>query len=278
MHRILFRLGALLAFLMLAGCAAQPIAPARLCQSPLAVLPMPTTVGDSALRHVLHDEDDKPTAEVLAADRVRVDQSLLSAVQARFASTPGWQVLPMPASPLPPPGQPLDTAALAGLQKQQPAAAYLRLAVSDYGETPERWKGAYITFEVVSTLAIAGGLATQRITRPLAGAYLLEESVEELSEGYAGFWLFNRLSRPVRVQADLIDGSDGHVLWQASNTGMAAWHWANVWHMDNAKRDMLLQRSQELAVKGVVNKLRFDYLGHCNGPVAAPLIHSPGGS
>lgn len=50
---------------------------------------------------------------------------------------------------------------------------------------------------------------------------MVEEGIEEYSEGYAGWWLLNRLSRPVRIEADLIDGKTGAVLWHDSDTGLA---------------------------------------------------------
>lgn len=152
-------------------------------------------------------------------------------------------------------GQPLDAPSLARLQAQHPADAYLRLRVTDYGQTPAKWKGAYVTFEVVTTLAIGGLLYLHKATRPLAGIYLLQEGIEEYSEGYAGWWLFNRLSRPVRVEADLIDGRSGAVLWHGSDTGMAGWTWRHLWHMDDATRTALLQVSTAHALRGLTRDL-----------------------
>ena len=122
------------------------------------------------------------------------------------------------------------------------------MRVTDYGETPRRWEGAYITFEVTSTLAIAGGLYLHKLTRPVAAAYLLEESIEEFSEGFAGFWTLNRLSRPVRIEADIVDAQSGQVLWHGAHTGFARWHWRNLHHMDDATRDALLSESMNKAV------------------------------
>ena len=97
-------------------------------------------------------------------------------------------------------------------------------------------------------MAIAGGLYLHKFTRPLAGAYLLEEGIEEFSEGYAGFWALNRLSRPVRIEADLVDAQTGKVLWHNAHTGLAGWHWRNLRHMDEATRDQLLGASINKAV------------------------------
>ena len=152
-------------------------------------------------------------------------------------------------------GEPVDAAGLAALQVQHPADAYLRVQVTDYGETPRAWKSAYVTFEVVSTVAVAGLLYTHTVTRALAGAYVVEEGVEEYSEGYAGFWLVNRLSSPVRIDVDLVDGNTGAVLWHDSETGMDDWHWGHLWHMDDATRGVLLKNSTDKAVKELVEEL-----------------------
>lgn len=153
-------------------------------------------------------------------------------------------------------GQPVSSADLAALQAKHPADAYLRIQVTDYGQTPQSWKGAYVGFEVVTTLAIGAWLYVHTATRVLAAPYLVEESVEEFSEGYAGFWLLNRLSRPVRIDADLVDGKTGKVLWHDSETGLADWHWANVWHMNAVTQDQLLQISTDHAMADLVNALQ----------------------
>lgn len=132
---------------------------------------------------------------------------------------------------------------MANLQTSHPADIYLGWRVTDYGETPVSWRGTYVALEVVSTLAITGALYVHTNTRPLAGIYLLQESVEELSEGYVGFWALNRLSRPVRIEADLIDGRDGRVLWAGSETGLAHWHWRSLWRKGEAVRSELLDVS-----------------------------------
>ena len=108
---------------------------------------------------------------------------------------------------------------------------------------------------MVTTLAITGVLYAHVATRPLAGVYLVQESVEEFSEGYAGFWLLNRMSRPVRIEADLVDGKTGAVLWHDSETGLADRHWNHLWHMGDAARDSLLTDSTDKTVKDLVEEL-----------------------
>jgi len=235
----------------LVGCAAQPAAPAVTLLSPasrLAVLQLSPGPSDDALRRVFHAGEKQVPAEALAADRRALQQQVQVSLQqalgrARLPVLASAQAVPVGASEPMQVGQPMDAASLAALRAWYPADAYLRVRVTDYGLTPASWKSAYITFEVVTTLAIGTALYVHKATRPLAGIYLIEEGVEEYSEGYAGWWLLNRLSRPVRIEADLVDGSSGRLLWRDSATGMAAWSWGHLWHMDDATRDGLLQES-----------------------------------
>lgn len=250
--------------LLIAGCAIQPPAPVVTLlhsQSHLSVLTLPSTVGDNSLRRIFHDGDKTVSVDVLADDRHHVEQLIETALKQTLAQSHlpmlsaatfirvGGDMNAMAI------GQPLDAADLTALQTQHPADAYLRVQVTDYGETPKSWESAYITFEVVTTVAIAGLLYTRTVTRPLAVAYVGEEGVEEFSEGYTGLWLINRLSRPVRIDIDLVDGSTGAVLWHDSETGMDDWHWRNLWHMDNGTRDILITNSTDDAVKALVNEL-----------------------
>jgi hypothetical protein len=107
------------------------------------------------------------------------------------------------------------------LQAASGADDLLRFRITDYGVTPKAWLGAYITFEVVSTLAIAAIAYAYPKTRPLAGVYLVEETAEELLEGYAGFWALNEVCRPVRMEAEWVSLHSGAVLWKGSATGLS---------------------------------------------------------
>jgi len=246
---------AMIGLLLLAGCATQPpISHASRSHGllHLEILELPPTVEDRSLRRVLHDGAHAEVTDVeLAADRRRINQSLEATLQ---EIAPNIEIAPF-VDPIAIIGRPLDSASLAILQSSRPADAYLRLSVTDYGETPRRWRGAYITFEVVTTLAITAALAVHKVTRPIAGVYLLEESIEEFSEGYAGFWALNRLSRPVRIDADVIDGHTGQVLWREAHTGLAPWRWRNVRHMNDTTRDELLATSMRKAVKAFSESL-----------------------
>ena len=243
------------ATLLVAACATQTVAVDRHVRrnERIQLVELPPIVSDRSLKRVLHGKHEEVSAVTLTADRQRISNALEMALRkdtpcfAGLATVP-FEIVSVDDPRLRPIGRTADGAALTALRSDHPADAYLRIRVTDYGETPRRWEGAYITFEVVSTVAIGGGLYLHRITRPLAGAYLLEESIEEFGEGYAGFWALNRLSRPVRIEADLVDARTGKVLWHNAHTGLAGWHWRNLRHMDEATRDRLLGASFNKAV------------------------------
>ncbi len=153
-------------------------------------------------------------------------------------------------------GQAVAAGALAQLQAVNPADAYVRWQVTDFGETPKRWRAAYIGFEVLSTAGIAGALLLHKTTRALAWLYLLDESAEEVTEAYAGFWALNVWSRPVRLQADWIDGRTGMVQRSVAATGLAPWTWKMLaWNAlrdsNRQQRDTLLQQSSRRALRPV---------------------------
>lgn len=247
--------------LLLAACATQPITAYAPPQARLTVLNLPPDVSDQSLRRTFHAEAKQISSATLADDRQHIEKQVATALK-QALTTAGLPILnkatfvPSTNPKLEQLGQPLDSATLAALQAKHPADVYLRVKVTDYGETPRSWGSAYIGFEVVTTLAIAGALYVHTATRPLAGVYLVQESIEEFSEGYAGFWLLNRLSRPVRIEVDLVDGKTGAVLWHDSETGLADWQWSHIWHMDDVTRDRLLNESTDKAVQELVQELQ----------------------
>lgn len=255
---------AVLAIMLLAtGCATQSAAPISYLLSPgahLTVLQLPASVGDDSLRRVLHRDEKHVSAGSLAADRRRIEadidaglaRTLPAAEDPALASA---ALISLDSGESMAIGTPLDAATLAQLRARHPADAYLRLRVTDYGQTPQTWKGAYVTFEVVTTLGIGALLYLHETTRPLAFLYMGQEAVEEYGEGYAGDSLLDRLSRPVRIEADLIDGADGAVLWRDSVTGLASWRWGHLWHMDDLTRDYLLDVSTGRVIADLVSAL-----------------------
>jgi hypothetical protein len=238
------------------------------CPSPARIVVVQTPAGMPAasLHRVFHD-----TAGDLAAQREAAADTVTATLKTALGMAglaPAGSVLLDTRGAARDIGQDLDADTLAALQAAQPADAFLRITVTDYGETPVRWKTAYVTFEVVTTLAIAGALLVHRVTRPLAGIYLVQEGAEEFGEGYAGFWLLNRLSRPVRLQADLVDAHSGEVLWQGKATGLSRWHWHELRHQDAVSREALLQSSTRKAADKLARSLRTVLDRRCAGATA----------
>ncbi|MDE2623593.1 MAG: hypothetical protein KGM83_10435 [Betaproteobacteria bacterium] len=245
---------------LLSGCASTPLPLASAPADPatrLVLLELPPTVAPQTLQRLYGKDDDhaldEPALARLRQDiQQRFDIDLQAALKeaglalsvTRLPDTAGLAV-----------GQPVAQPALQALQAAHPARYYLRLSVSDFGETPRSWMDSYVIFEVTTTGAITAWLYSNPPTRALAGVYLAQETLEEVAEGYSGFWLVNRLSRPVRIGEDLV-GRDGQVLWQGSETGQADWRWTNLWHMDEARRQALLDASLQRAARKVAQALK----------------------
>lgn len=224
----------------------------------MVVLEVEPTVRDSSLRRVLHGREQQIRPETLAADRQRIN-SALAAVLIGGVECAGPQLKILAAADYPDVsqmGRPLSRLGLEKLHGSYPADEYIRLRITDYGETPKRWEGTYVTFEVVTTLGIAAALYAHKVTRAIAGAYLLEESIEEFGEGYAGFWALNRLSRPVRIETDILDGETGQLLRRDTHVGLARWRWRHLWHMDDSTRDQLLEASMRKALRPLIANVR----------------------
>ncbi len=246
-----FSCGIVLLGTLLGGCATAPLpldASSLRGGNHLVLLELPPIVEDGPLKDVMPDTQPE-TAR--AHIQQLMDSSLRDALKEETTLQVNVQTTPLPMTL----GQNLSPVALAQLRSILPASQYLRVSVTDFGNTPEAWKTAYIGFEVVTTLAVAGLLYVHKTTRALAGIYLVEEPAEEFAEGYSGFWLLNRLSRPVRLDADLIDAGTGHVVWHESQTGMAGWEWNHLWAMHPDQQNQLLARSMKKAASTLVRRL-----------------------
>lgn len=101
------------------------------------------------------------------------------------------------------------------------ADALIRFRITDYGLTPKSWRQAVIVFEVTTTLAIAAIAYAKPATRPIAGVYLVTETIEETAEAYGGFWALDQIYRPVRIEAELITLDTGTPAWKDSATGFS---------------------------------------------------------
>ena len=138
------------------------------------------------------------------------------------------------------------------------ADALFRFGISDYGLTPKSWRDGYITFEITSTLAIAGAIAYtgSAAARAAAGAYLVQEGIEESAESYAGFWALDVVSRPVRIEAQLVRLNPVTTVWEDSDTGLADVKLSRLTRkVGSAEQNNQLDQSTDFAVNGLVSRL-----------------------
>ena len=132
----------------------------------------------------------------------------------------------------------------------------LRFRITDYGLTPKAWRNWVIGFEVVSTVGIAAIAYTTPELRPLAGVYLVTEAVEETAEAYTGFWALDKLSQPVRIEAEMFDLRTGEMLWADSNTGLARVHLIRLaTHIDAATRNAQLEDATHESVEKLMGQM-----------------------
>lgn len=144
------------------------------------------------------------------------------------------------------------------LRKNTGADVLLRFGITDYGLTPRSWRNGYIAFEVTSTLAIAGVIAYSgaAAAKAAAGAYLVQEAAEETAEAYAGFWGLDVVSRPVRMEAELVQLNPVATLWKTSDTGLSETHLSRLTRtVSYEERNHQLDQSTDDAVKKVASEL-----------------------
>ena len=144
------------------------------------------------------------------------------------------------------------------LRKETGADAQLRFRITDYGLTPKAWRNGYITFEVTSTLAIAGIIAYSGSTaaRAAAGGYLAQETLEETTEAYAGFWALDVTTRPVRLEAELIRLNPVEVIWKDVDTGLSKFRLSRLTRKIGVEeRSHQLDHASDHAVDSIVANL-----------------------
>lgn len=142
------------------------------------------------------------------------------------------------------------------------ADALLKFNITDYGLTPRAWKSGYITFEVVTTLGFAAiiAYAGTTVAKAAAGAYLVQETAEETAEAYAGFWGVNKIYRPVRLKAELVQLNPVKILWKARDTGLSKTRISRLTRkIGKSELDLQLNQSTDDAVNSIVTALS-DYL------------------
>ena len=264
--RNLRSLGAAVAFLAATGCSSIPSndAPHSSLASPrkVVLVEMPMRRDDRILRSEFAPSSpaDSAQSRQAIADAVNEAQGLaLSDMQKALEQQPGLTVeagdnvaQAVAQLDLANPDVPITRETARRLHVMTDADDLVRFRVTDYGVTPKAWRNVYIGFEVTSTLAIAGVAYAYPATRALAGAYLVQEGVEETAEGYAGFWALNEVGRPVRVEGELTFLGDGNEAWKGASTGFSDIHLARIVRkVSPEEQDAQRQRATKDAVDNV---------------------------
>jgi hypothetical protein len=138
------------------------------------------------------------------------------------------------------------------------ADVLMRYQITDYGLTPQSWRNGYITFEVTTTLALAAVIAYSgsTVAKAAAGAYLVQEGIEETAEAYAGFWALDVACRPVRIQAQLVRLEPVTKLWNASDTGFSNVKLLRlIRKVGSSERDKQLNQATDSAITDIVADL-----------------------
>lgn len=223
--------------IMLGGCASatHPLAQAR-ANAPVRVVVMqaPMAVDAGRLQKVLEPDTKQALSaseEPLLRGAEHAQEHASSAMAAALAQAPNLIVV------TPPPAAQELIAHIRSygaesaitqdeadrLRAATGADVLLRFRITDYGLTPQSWRHYYIAFEVVTTLAIAAVIAYAKpvAAKAAAGAYLVEETVEETATAYAGFWALDEVSRPVRIEAELTGLNPVATLLTTSDTGFS---------------------------------------------------------
>lgn len=154
--------------------------------------------------------------------------------------------------------QPMSQRVANAISASTGADALLRFRITDYGLTPASWRDGYIAFEVGSTLAIAGIIAYSgsAAAHAAAGGYLAQETVEETSEAYAGFWGLDVVCRPVRIVAELVRLKPLGTIWETDETGLSDIHLSRLTkNVPFAERELQLDQSTNHAVSDISDDL-----------------------
>lgn len=256
----------------LSGCATTTM---QLARSPLErpikvlVLQKPMTINPENLQKVLAPNikqsltiSDEPLAQgvTLAQDHV------LGKMGAELAKQSNTAVVVPPAGAQPLldklRSKPLEASITQeeadSIQRTTGADALLKFQITDYGLTPQSWKKGYITFEVVTTLAIAAAIyyTGYNVAKAAAGAYLIQETAEETAEAYTGFWALNVIYRPVRIKAELIQLHPVVTVWKGRDTGMSNRRLSRLTEkVSPSEVKQQLNQSSDDAVKTIVGAL-----------------------
>ena len=261
----------------LSGCATTTM---HLAMSPMErpikmlVVQAPMTIKAGKLQKVLAP-DAKQSLTIsdppLAQDVPLAQEYALNKMDTELAKQSKTVVVVPPATTQPLldklQNQPLETAITQeeadNIQKMTGADALLKFQITDYGLTPKAWKKGYITFEVVTTLAIAAAIyyVGTDVAKTAAGAYLIQETAEETAEAYAGFWALDEIYRPVRIKAELTQLNPAVTVWKGRDTGMSNRRLSRLFEtVSTSEVKQQLKQSSDDAIKAIVDALS-KYLG-----------------
>jgi hypothetical protein len=260
----------LLSTLILGGCASSSVR--QIAREPTAgplrvvLVETPNSVDPPTLRRVFAPdlpEDSEEARKLVQSGVAKAEAQAMAEMQNALTNLAGMVVLSSEAI----------TRSVNDLQINNPetklrqetanelrivsgAEGLLRFRITDYGQTPKTWQKWVIGWEIVSTLGVAAIAYAAPKTRPLAGVYLVEESIEETIEAYSGFWALNKLCRPVRIEAELIELRTGETMWADSNTGLAEVRLIRlVTTVDAATRDAQLEAATHESAEGLIDRL-----------------------
>jgi hypothetical protein len=221
----------------LEGCATnQGMLAQSILRSPvkMVVLESPIDIEPGKLEVVMapdSKQDSSATKALVKQRRTHAEEYAMTSMESSLAKQGGFEIVTAPSKAehefnnIQKLGlkSPITQEEANSLHDALGADAILRFGITDYGLTPSAWHDGYITFEVASTLAFAGIIAYSgsTVATAAAGTYLAQEAVEETTEAYAGFWALDNASRPVRIEAELIQLKPLDTVWKDSDTGLS---------------------------------------------------------
>ena len=127
----------------------------------LIVVESPMSVGAARLQPVLAPPakaGSSVAVERIARGAAHAQEFALASMDAALRKRTGFEVVAAPEREIAATNfeSPLTQAEADRLATATGADALLMFRITDYGLTPRAWRAGYVTFEVVSTLAIAG--------------------------------------------------------------------------------------------------------------------------
>jgi hypothetical protein len=257
----------------LSGCAATNgglLAPAEMKRPMhILVIPSPMKIDPALLQKVLAPDSKSQLSasdEPISTGINHAQEYALTAMKSVLGRQPRLVVLASPAEEMQLINDirgrdfetPISQEEANRIRVATGADALLRYRITDYGLTPRSWRTAWITFEVTSTLAIAAVIAysSSTVAKGAAGAYLVQEAIEETAETYAGFWALDVICRPVRIEAQLIQLNPVGTVWKTSNTGLSDIRISRLTRtIEPAERDKQLDQATNHAVNHVASNL-----------------------